>query len=137
MITRQLLAAVGLTTILTVPVSLAFAVIWPSVIKAHDIYTVLKDGSGRSCCSDHDCRPARYRSTPVGVQMLIGGEWILFPNGAIQYRVLDGDSGETAGGHWCGLRGSVVVTFCAILPPSQASATQPESNQTQESLVSR
>ena len=114
---------------------LGFAVSWPSAIKAHDIYTALKDRSGRSCCSDHDCRPTHYRLTPAGVQMLISGEWIPIPNEAIQYRVLQGDSGETAGGHWCGLRGFVIVTFCAILPPSSASSTSPQSNQTQESLL--
>jgi hypothetical protein len=37
--------------------SLGIAVSWPAAIKAHDIYTALKDSSGRSCCSDHDCRP--------------------------------------------------------------------------------
>ena len=105
--------------------SLGMIMSWPTPVTAHDIYATLKDGSGRSCCSDHDCRPAHYRFTPAGVQMLISGEWIPVPNETIQYRLLDGDSGETAGGHWCGLTGSVIVTFCAILPPNPTSATQP------------
>src|SRR5262249_44627232 len=115
--------------------SLGLAVSWPSTIKAHDIYSALKDSSGRSCCNDYDCRPAHYRVTSAGVQMLISGEWILVPNASIQYRLLDGDSGETAGGHWCGFIGASTVTFCAILPPSPTSVTQPETNSTQKSLL--
>ena len=104
--------------------SFGIAVNWPATIKAHDIYTLLKDSSGRSCCSDHDCRPAHYRLSPAGVHMLVGGEWIVVPNAVVQYRSLEGDTGETAGGHWCGLSGGfVTVTYCAILPPSSASST--------------
>ena len=43
-----------------------------------------------------------YRVTPAGVQMLVDGEWIAVPDHVIQYRALPGDTGETAGGHWCG-----------------------------------
>jgi len=56
---------------------LVLASIWPAAINAHDIYTGLKNSSGRSCCADHDCRPAHYRLTPAGVQMLISGQWIV------------------------------------------------------------
>ena len=109
--------------------SLVLASIWPAAINAHDIYTALKDSSGRSCCGDHDCRPAHYRLSPAGVQMLISGKWILVPNETIQYRALDGDTGETAGGHWCGLTGGhVTVTYCVVLPPSSAYSTQAESS---------
>jgi hypothetical protein len=38
-----------------------------------------------------------------GVQMLLDDEWVGVPNDAIQYRSLDGDTGETRGGHWCGV----------------------------------
>jgi hypothetical protein len=101
--------------------SVVLALSWPAAISAHDIYTGLKTSSGRSCCAGHDCRPAHYRLTPAGVQMLISGRWIVVPNDTIQYRALDGDTGETAGGHWCGLPGGhVTVTYCAILPPSSA-----------------
>jgi hypothetical protein len=108
--------------------SLVLASSWPAAISAHDIYTALKDNSGRSCCGDHDCRPAHYRLSPAGVLMLVNGKWILVPNETIQYRALDGDTGETAGGHWCGLTGGhVTVTYCVILPPSSAYSTQAES----------
>jgi hypothetical protein len=30
-------------------------------------------------------------------------EWVGVPNNVIQYRSLDGDTGETRGGHWCGV----------------------------------
>ena len=92
--------------------------------EAHDIYSHLKDGWGNSCCDDKDCRPAPYRVTPTGVQMFVDGEWIVVPDYAIQYRTLPGDTGETAGGHWCGsIRtrhgdGLDYSIHCAILPPN-------------------
>ena len=86
---------------------------------AHDIYTDLKDEVGASCCHERDCRPARYRITRAGVEMLVAGSWIIVPNRAIQYRTLPGDTGETAGGHWCG-KLEFAVTYCAVLPPSSA-----------------
>jgi hypothetical protein len=92
--------------------------------QAHDIYSPLKDRWGNSCCHDQDCRPAHYRMTPAGVQMLINGEWIAVPDHAIQYRALPGDTGETDGGHWCGniffkhSGGVEYSTHCAILPPN-------------------
>jgi hypothetical protein len=92
--------------------------------EAHDIYLHLKDRWGNSCCSDQDCRPAPYRVTPTGVQMLVNGDWIAVPDYAIQYRTLPDDTGETAGGHWCGdIRhkhgdGIDYSTHCAILPPN-------------------
>jgi hypothetical protein len=67
-------------------------------IEAHDIYAPLKDQWGNSCCNNEDCRPAPYRVTPTGVQMLLGDEWIAVPDHMIQYRALPGDMGETAGG---------------------------------------
>jgi hypothetical protein len=100
--------------------SLAIAVSGPEPTKAHDIYSALKDRGGVSCCSEHDCRPAHYRFTPAGVQMLVSGEWIAVPDETIQYRTLEGDTGETAWGHWCGLTSFVTLTYCAILPPSSA-----------------
>ena len=91
---------------------------------AHDIYSHLKDRLGNSCCDEKDCRPAPYRVTPTGVQMFVDGEWIAVPDYAIQYRALPGDTGETAGGHWCGRihdgHGDRVdySTHCAVLPPN-------------------
>jgi hypothetical protein len=53
--------------------------------------------------------------------MLVNSRWIHVPAGAIQYRALPGDRGETGGGHWCGepYEGGF-VTFCAFLPPTVA-----------------
>jgi len=92
---------------------------WPS--PAHDIYMSLKDETGASCCNDRDCRPARYRITAGGVEMLVDGKWIAVWENHIQYRTLEGDTGETGGGHWCG-KIEYGVTYCAVLPPSLASA---------------
>ena len=94
--------------------------------RAHDVYAPLVDKWGQSCCNHSDCRPAPYRVTPDGVQMLIDGEWIEVPGYTIQYHALLGDSGETGGGHWCGRSYQKVdnsvfhVTQCAVLPPSSA-----------------
>jgi hypothetical protein len=92
--------------------------------QAHDIYLHLKDRLGNSCCDDKDCRPALYRVTPTGAQMLVNGDWIAVPEYTIQYRVLPEDTGETAGGHWCGYirhgYGDKIdySTLCAVLPPN-------------------
>jgi hypothetical protein len=48
------------------------------------------------------------------------------PSEKIQYLAIPGDTGETGGGHWCGLAyepsGSAsYLTRCAILPPQSAS----------------
>ncbi len=68
--------------------------------------------------------------------MLVDGKWIVVPNETLQYRTLDGDTGETAGGHWCGRTGAVTVTFCAILPPSSALSTQAETDLRQRPVLS-
>lgn len=97
--------------------------------KAHDIYSGLYSNYGTACCDDTDCRPAPYRVMAAGLQMQIDEKWISVPSSAIQYRTLLGDSGKTAGGHWCGRRandveelndgsGNGYFTFCAILPPN-------------------
>ena len=99
--------------------------------EAHDIYSPLKDRWGNSCCNDQDYRPVPYRVTPAGVQMLVNGDWIAVPDHAIQYRALPGDTGETAGGHWCGeirrrgYSGVDYTTLCAILPPNAAAISRP------------
>ena len=72
--------------------------------------------------------PAKFRVTPSGVRMLIRGRWIAVPANKIQYLLLPGDTGETAGGHWCGWSYGVqseplgandpAHTHCAILPPN-------------------
>jgi hypothetical protein len=99
--------------------------------QAHDIYSPLRDRWGNSCCNDKDCRPALYRMTPTGVQMLVNGDWITIPDYVIQYRALHGDTGETDGGHWCGdIRhrhgdGVDYSTHRAILPPNPAAILGP------------
>lgn len=110
-------------------VSLAIPVSWPAPIEAHDIYTKLKNSAGDSCCNERDCHPAHYRVTASGVQMLVGGSWTVVPDDTIQYRALEGDTGETAGGHWCG-KIEYGVTYCAFLPPSSASSTSGDPRQT-------
>jgi hypothetical protein len=95
-------------------------------VAAHDIYTKLTNASGRSCCDGSECRPARYRVTGSGVEMLINSRWVYIPRGMIQYRTLEGDMGETAGGHWCGEPYEEgFITYCAFLPPNLSSATLP------------
>jgi hypothetical protein len=112
-------------------VSLFLAAIAPAAVSAHDIYHGLTSNFGKDCCDNSDCRPAYYRITPAGVQMLIDQVWIRVPRAAIRYRLLSGDSGATSGGHWCGRRandidalddtsGEGYFTFCAFLPPGLA-----------------
>jgi hypothetical protein len=99
-------------------------------LQAHDIYSHLRDEVGASCCDDQNCRPALYRVSASGVQMLVDQRWIDVPDERIQYRALLGDTGETGGGHWCGSTykpdfgnpNAVYVTKCAVLPPQSASA---------------
>ncbi len=66
-------------------VLLAITASWPAPIEAHDIYTTLKDRFGGSCCNEHDCRPAHYRITAAGVQMLVREKWIVVPDETIQH----------------------------------------------------
>jgi hypothetical protein len=66
------------------------------------MYSHLLDGWGTPCCNNTDCRPARFRITPRGVEMFVDRNWIRIPPDKLQYRILHGDSGETGGGHWCG-----------------------------------
>lgn len=66
--------------------ALLFAVSWPGPTQAHDIYKALRDGAGKSCCNNFDCRPAPYRTTQAGVQMLVDGRWLAVPENTIQHR---------------------------------------------------
>ena len=105
--------------------SLALLASRSAPLRAHDIYTGLTDRNGASCCNFLDCRPAPYRMTTAGVQMLVDGQWITVPDDTIQYRVLPGDTGETAGGHWCGWHASRgTLTLCTILPPNSTALTR-------------
>ena len=113
----------------SVLVSAALVLSLPLPIQAHDIYSDLVDASGQKCCNDGDCQPAPYRHTREGLQMLVDRRWIDVPVNRIQYKALLGDTGKTAGGHWCGAAyepdfnnlKDLYVTRCAILPPNAAS----------------
>jgi hypothetical protein len=116
---------------------IAILILGAAYAEGHDIYSGLKDHLGESsCCDEKDCRPAHYRVTSAGVEMLLDNEWVHVPNKVIQYRSLHGDTGETRGGHWCGITNwngtgfeypsqphqlglhlSRYYTRCAILPP--------------------
>ncbi|OLB71933.1 MAG: hypothetical protein AUI16_22045 [Alphaproteobacteria bacterium 13_2_20CM_2_64_7] len=120
---------------------IAILILAVACAEGHDIYSGLKDHRGEaSCCDERDCRPAHYRITPAGVEMLLDDEWVRVPDSVVQYRRLDGDTGETGGGHWCGVTNwkqqdqvrafeypphphhpglhlSRFLTRCAILPP--------------------
>jgi hypothetical protein len=88
----------------TIMTMIAILTLGAACAEGHDIYSGLKDHLGESsCCDDRDCRPAHYRVTSAGVEMLLDDEWVRVPNKLIQYRSLDGDNGETRGGHWCGV----------------------------------
>ena len=95
-----------------------------TVCDAHDIYTNLRKSNGQTCCDGSDCRPAPYRRGRTGVEMFVQQRWIAIPQSAIMYRFLDGDSGETNGGHWCGSHThyeDALFTHCVVLPPDAAS----------------
>jgi hypothetical protein len=105
----------------------ALIMVWAMPVEAHDIYTHLKNERGAACCDGTDCRPAHYRIKGGHVQMLVDGKWFPIFDDAITYRVLEGDTGETNGGHWCGKRQSgmswdYLHTHCAVLPPKVTSA---------------
>jgi hypothetical protein len=97
-------------------------------LQAHDIYSDLVDRTGASCCDDRDCQPAPYRFTASGLQMFVDKRWIDVPAETVQYHALEGDTGKTSGGHWCGSAkefdsmAAFYITKCAILPPQSASA---------------
>ncbi|WP_204305969.1 hypothetical protein, partial [Escherichia coli] len=72
------------------------------------------------CCNGADCRPVPYRTTASGVQMLIEGVWVTIPDSQVEQRSIEGDTGETGGGHWCGRRlggENRFMTYCAFVPP--------------------
>ncbi len=111
----------------TVFVAAVLIISLPLPTQAHDIYSDVVDGAGKSCCDNRDCRPAHYRVKGGGVQMFVYGQWLVIPREKIQYQAIPDDTGETAGGHWCGYgqQGDNYIfytTRCAILPPQAASA---------------
>jgi hypothetical protein len=113
----------------TLMMTIAILILAAARSEGHDIYSGLTSHIGASCCDERDCRPAQYRITSVGVEMLLDGEWVRVPDSVIQYRSLEGDTGKTRGGHWCGVEERYdhpphpnhpafrFSTRCAILPP--------------------
>src|SRR5262249_28735 len=88
-------------TIMTI---IAILILAAACAEGHDIYSGLMDHLGESsCCDDRDCRPAHYRITSAGVEMLLDDEWVRVPNKVVQYRSLDGDTGATPPRHCCGV----------------------------------
>ena len=103
---------------------IALVAMWAMPTDAHEIYGGLKNKQGNACCDGSDCRPAAYRVKGGGVQMLIENIWFPIPSDMVEYRSVEGDMGETNGGHWCGTylsstiwRYHYVRTYCAFLPP--------------------
>jgi hypothetical protein len=91
--------------------------------EAHDIYMHLRNERGVSCCDGTECRPAHHRMKGRLVEMRVNGKWFTIHQDLISFRSLEGDTGETKGGHWCGKHqvGSsweYLQTHCAFLPPN-------------------
>src|SRR3954447_10664199 len=70
--------------------------------------------------SSPSCRPVRHRTTATGVEMEVDGRWVAVPSHTLEYRALEGDTGESYGAHWCGWIAPFsrnYITRCAFLPP--------------------
>jgi hypothetical protein len=72
-----------------------------------DFYSRWQRPNGMSCCSDRDCRPAKTRIRGQVVQVLIDGEWVDAPSGAIRPYV-----SPDLGDHVCAIGKNVL---CVIL----------------------
>src|SRR4029450_6002717 len=71
----------------TMMTTIAILILAVACAEGHDIYSGLKDHLGEaSCCDERDCRPAHYRITPAGVEMLLDDEWVRVPDSVVQYR---------------------------------------------------
>ncbi|HWB44041.1 MAG TPA: hypothetical protein VG900_01250 [Hyphomicrobiaceae bacterium] len=85
-------------------------------------YTKYRQRNGMSCCSGHDCRPAKYEIRKDGtIVMFPDGRAVVIP--ADRVNQLPSDDGL---GHWCGLlnRDGSATTFCAILPSRTAQSSR-------------
>jgi hypothetical protein len=91
----------------TLLATLAFAL--PGRAFAHDWYTNLKDGMGRSCCGGHDCAPVGMCSTEsVGEGLSIDGKCV-----PIDYTKVLPDLSPDGQAHACVVGG---VLRCVLLP---------------------
>jgi hypothetical protein len=62
-------------------------------------------------------------STKMNTMNTRSNSWTWIPGEKIEHRAIDGDMGETGGGHWCGERyEGGFITYCAFLPPKVTSA---------------
>lgn len=104
-------------------VGLFFVVLGTSIAPANDdghskyhaefYQHLMQPESGRPCCDDKDCRPAKFKITKAGPAFYIGGKWILPPAKTIIEKLTpDGK------GHWCGIgeNATAPMTYCAIVP---------------------
>jgi hypothetical protein len=72
-----------------------------------DFYSKWQRADGIPCCNDRDCRPATTRLLGETIQVLIDGEWVNVPQGAVRpYTSPD------LGDHVCAVRKNVL---CLIL----------------------
>ena len=72
-----------------------------------DFYRHWQRADGSSCCNDRDCRPATTRVRGETVQVLLDGEWVNVPPGAVRPY-----SSPDLGDHVCAVRKHVL---CLIL----------------------
>ena len=105
LITRVLLLV---TALLFFPLHSRAQVSLPDHHPYHaDFYRLWQRPDGMSCCSNRDCRPATTRMRGEVVQVLLDGEWVDVPSGAIRPYV-----SPDLGDHVCAVGKNVL---CVIL----------------------
>jgi hypothetical protein len=80
----------------------------------HGWFESLKQpGSGVSCCSIADCRPAEYRLAADGYEAYLDAQWVHVPDG----KVLHGTSNPVGRGIVC--RSPISGTILCFVPASE------------------
>ena len=80
----------------------------------HGWFESLKQpGSGVSCCSVADCRPAEYRLAPNGYEALLDAKWVRVPDD----KILHGTNNPT--GHAILCRSPVSGSILCFVPASE------------------